>query len=326
MSLGDQKPVTFGEFAKDFFDWELSDWIKRQHAKGRRFSRSVARSRQGHVARYLIPKWGDRLLSDLNLGEIENWIVSLPLANQTKNHILYTIRIILREAKLRNFIQVNPLAEMEPLGKQHQQRDIFTIDELGKLFPEDANELVRIWGDAEHATAFLLLASTGLRSGELRGLQWHHIIRGKVLYIQQAVKDDETIGPTKTFRPRVAWLFPRARSVLDWWKEQSPWTEPEDYIFPGFRRDKPLNRANLSRSLPGALRRAGLEAEERVWVVHSFRHTYNTMMRKILPEEILRDMTGHRDSRMTDAYDHPSVEDLLLKLEDTRVLQEAEWL
>jgi hypothetical protein len=100
--LGDQKPTkrspTLEKFATNFFDWERSDWIRRQHAKGRPFSKAVAQFRHIHLDRHILPEFGKRRLDEINRVEVERWLIGLDLSNQTKNHILYTLRIILRDA------------------------------------------------------------------------------------------------------------------------------------------------------------------------------------------------------------------------------------
>ena len=47
-------PNTLTEFASEFFVWESCTWIKLQHEKGKRFSRSVALSRRAQVIRHLV--------------------------------------------------------------------------------------------------------------------------------------------------------------------------------------------------------------------------------------------------------------------------------
>ena len=50
------------DFARDFFEWESSSWIRRQHAKGRRFCKSIAKCRQGHLDKYILPHFGKTLI------------------------------------------------------------------------------------------------------------------------------------------------------------------------------------------------------------------------------------------------------------------------
>jgi len=168
--------VSLEEYAKDFFAWETSPWIRRQHAKGKSFSWVMARLRRGHLNNYIIPQFGKRLLSDLNPVEIENWLVGLSLANGTKNDILYTLNIVLREAKREKLISHNPIDEMEPLAPSYKARDVFTLDELKKLFPKDDREkLLEIWNELKYASMFHTMATTGIRSGEARALQWQDV-------------------------------------------------------------------------------------------------------------------------------------------------------
>ena len=80
----------------------------------------------------------------MNRVEIENWLIALTnhktkakLSNQTKNHILYTFRIILKEAERERIVPFNCLATVEALANSAKERGVFSKDELGKLFPED---------------------------------------------------------------------------------------------------------------------------------------------------------------------------------------------
>ena len=100
------------EYVADFYRWDTCNWIRRQHAKGRRFSRQVADSRRSRLERYILPEFGDRRLDEINPVEVENWLVGLDRANQTKNHLLYTLNIILKEAKRQKVIAANPLDDV----------------------------------------------------------------------------------------------------------------------------------------------------------------------------------------------------------------------
>ena len=62
--------------------------------------------------------------------DIECWLIGLNLSNQTKNHILYSFRIVLKDAELAGKIPANPLEKIEPMGKDAQRRDVFSIEEL----------------------------------------------------------------------------------------------------------------------------------------------------------------------------------------------------
>lgn len=327
------KNLTLRAFAKDFFVWGRCRWIENQHRRDHPFSEPVAQSRRSHLENYIFPVWGDYLLRELRPFDINDWLLSLcscekdkqgrELSNQTKNHILFTFRIVMREAESREFIEHNPLNKVKPLGEKRKKRDIFTLEDLAALFPDDDERLLYIWRSWKHAALFCILASTGIRSGEVRALQIQHVRPDRWIVIKQAMKANGKAGTTKTNAERVVYLTTKAWHILQSWLEELPFKDPEDYIFIGNQRGRPLAQRNVSMYFHGVLDRAGIDTEGRNLVVHSFRHTWNTYMRRVLPEETLRAYTGHKTERMTDTYDHPTIDDRIKRLTGSRELIEG---
>jgi integrase len=313
------------DYAKDFFKWSVCPWIKRQHAKGRQFGEYQAKTRRAHLDNYIIPQFGKKRLADLTRPMIENWLVGLELENQTKNHILYSFRIILREAEAEKQMAVDPLAKAEPLGRNHKSRDALTMDELRILFPATNRKLLEIWKSEKYVALFMTMATTGIRSGEARALAWQHILPGGWLFVERAFNMGGRLGETKTRDQRVIPLPARTQAVLSRWRAKSPFTEPDSLIFFGNDADKPLNVKTVTDLFPLALQRAKVGTKGRNIVAHSLRHTYNTVMRAVLPEELLRRFTGHKTPEMTALYDHPALMDQIKQLEPARGLVEAVW-
>jgi integrase len=175
------------------------------------------------------------------------------------------------------------------------------------------------------------MATTGIREGESRALQWKHVLPTGWLVIERAVKIDGSIGALKkrerTGEPRVVALPDRTRDTLSWWHSQSEHVALEDLIFFGEAADHPLNRNTfqdiLARALDGEHREdkgkpVRIVKGDRFLTTHSLRHTFNTMMRRSIPADALLALMGHRDSRMSDLYDHPGVEDRIRALEGVR--------
>lgn len=319
--------VSLEEYARDFFAWESSPWIRRQHAKGKSFSWVMARLRKGHLKNHLLPKFGKRRLSDLNPVEIENWLVGLPLANGTKKDILYTLNIVLREVKREKLIAHNPIDEVEPLAPSYKARDVFTRVEFKKLFPKDDREkLLKIWAGLKYASLFHTMATTEIRSGEARALQWQDVSWDlKGLLILRAVKADGSIGQPKAKEIRPVHLSDQGHKLLSEWHDSLPYTEPEDLIYFGENGYNPLNKHTPLDRFRAALSPAEIEVQGRNLVPHSFQHTYVTLMREVRPEKILREFTGHRTEAMTEHYDHPALEDQRKKLAASRELIQGIW-
>lgn len=295
---------TLGEYAKDFFVWNRCDWIRRQHAKGRPFSQGVAKNRRAYLENHLFPAFRNIRLDRFNPIKVENWLLSLELSNQTKNHILDTINIVLREAKREKVIATNPLVDIERMANTYRKRDTLTLEELGLLFPRNKAELIRIWKGPKWVTLFYLMLTSGIRVGEVAALQWCHIIpeTPAILLIQQAVKSDGAIGLPKSNEIRGIFLPRRTKYMLAWWYDQSPFTNPDNLVFFGEGADQHLNRKTISRKFPLALEAAGIVPGDRYITAHSLRHTYNSLMRKVLPEALLQYMMGHSSRTMTERY------------------------
>jgi len=326
----DREAAKLADFAEGFFKWD-GDYASRQRAKGRRFGKANALARQRHLEQYILPAFGRRPLGSLTRPAIETWLLGLPLANQTRNHILYTFRIVLREAVDAGLLAASPLARVEPLGRNTRARDVFTAAELRALFPR--GPLAAVWGSRRTGTLFILLASTGIRSGEARALRWRDVLLDQ----RVAIVENTCIGGTTEIGPisaqkggsKVAILPERTAAELEGWRKKSLWREPDDLVFPGRARGVPLGAATVSHALPRAIARLAREAAERGstapvvvggrnLVVHSFRHTWITAMRRLLPQDTLQRLTGHHSSQVTDLYDHPRLEQLLPQLEPAR--------
>jgi integrase len=171
----------------------------------------------------------------------------------------------------------------------------------------------------------MLMAATGIRSGEARALAGRHVLAGGWLDVERAVKMNGVMGTTKTGTERVIAIPRQAQETLEWWHTVSGWTEPEDLVFAGKERDKPLHVETLTHFFPGALERAKIPVEGRTMVVHSLRHSYTTIMWAALPEEVLRRFTGHSTPEMATLHDHPSLADCVRQLEGSRKLVESAW-
>lgn len=331
--VGVSDPVLL-EFAAGFFS-PGSSWITRQHAKGRPFGAVTAKGRQAQLDHYILEKWGRYRLSDLTKSAIETWLVALDLSNQTKNHVLYTFRIVLREAEDAGALAVSPLARVEPMGKSYRARDVFTAAELRLLFPA---RLASVWGSPKRGCMFLLLASTGIRSGEARALSWDRVLWGeRALLIDRTVKGGSggsgEVGPIseKKGGAKIVLLPTRAEAELRAWHDLAVWKDPADFVFPGEIRGRPLGSAAVTHALGPAIRRINRPAEkkqlpppfqvgDRNLVVHSFRHTYVSLVRRLVPEETLRLLTGHHSEAMTDLYDHPRIEREVAALQPARAV------
>ena len=85
----------------------------------------------------------------------------------------------------------------------------------------------------------------------------------------------------------------------------SPYRNPDDFVFWGANRSRPVNQKEVQECLYAALGMAGIsdtERRQRNITFHSWLHFFNSWMRGKVPDAKLRRLTGHRTEEMTDHY------------------------
>ena len=98
------------------------------------------------------------------------------LTAATINRSLATLKVMLQEAVVYQYIPKNPAESIGVLKEDPKQKDILSPEEVRALFDERAIE--KNWSNnIEHYTMNLLAASTGLRLGEIQGLQKRSVLR-----------------------------------------------------------------------------------------------------------------------------------------------------
>jgi integrase len=179
-------------------------------------------------------------------------------------------------------------------------------------------------------TLFCVTVSAGLRSGEIRALNREQISTANSgLVIDRAVDDLGQIGPLK----KATEEDPRSRAViipeitlrtLERWLDRAP--ECPDY--PGLvfsYRGKPIANYYILDRFRFGLDKLKIDYETRRLTVHCLRYTYNTRMRTLLSEQVLREFVGHRSVAMTDHYDNPILMERLIAYQGIRPSVERFW-
>lgn len=336
----DRRDPTLAEYAKTFFVWGKCDYIARQNAKGRSIVEQTARTRRGHLEYYLFPKFGDMKLRDINAVAVEKFLLRLksyrkirgehfPLSHSVKNQIIYTLGIVLREAKRERIIETVP--DVEPFGtKRKKHRQPLTDKEINKLFPSNRPDFLRIWGDFQTGVMLETILSTGTRSAEARGF-WKSdvLVDAKAIRIFRQLYDDGTYGlPGRRRNPdrdprRIALLPDRTLSDIIELIGKPPYPDEPLFTYGG----KPVARSYLLDLLKRAARKAGID---RNIDVHTLRYTYTSKMRELMisadvPDTILQSLLGHATSKMTDVYDPFQLERAIKKAIPSRPAIDEFW-
>jgi len=331
--------MSINDFAKDMFI-EGAAHLVRWAAKGKILKRQTINQHRRHLTGYLLPKFGKLKFSEINPAAVEDFLLEQRLSNSCRNTILYTLKLVMREARRSGIVDMIP--EFEPFKRNGRRQDTLSSEELLKLFPYDEKELIRIWKRPDDmkkerdeialmfGTLFCVTVSAGLRSGEVRALHRDQVsVVNSGLVIDRAVDDLGKIGLLK----KATEDDPRSRAViipditlkmLERWLEIAP--DCPDYHGLVFSyRGKPIANYYILDRFRFGLDRLGIDYEKRRLTVHCLRYTYNTRMRTLLSEQVLREFVGHRSIEMTDHYDRPILLERLAAYQGVKPSVEQFW-
>ena len=146
-------------------------------------------------------------------------------------------------------------------------------------------------------TGRILLAATGLRVGELFGLQIRHF-DGKSVRVEQAVRGGTVQTPKTEDSRRTVELYPRAAKLL----KSFIGNRTEGYIFADSKGTAIRQSNFLRREFHPLLKKAGIPRAG----FHGFRRYRNTFLRNVAgcPDGLLKFWLGHSsNSDMSDRYD-----------------------
>jgi integrase len=176
--------------------------------------------------------------------------------------------------------------------------------------------------------------SAGLRSGELRAVTFEQMIEHKLpsgevvhgLIIDRAINNrGEFVGLKKSKeddpRERAVILSEKTVRILNLYLEKVK--RKDGLMF--LHRGRPIRKETLARRWAAGLKQAGIAIAGRRLTPHAMRYTYNTKMKMLLPDQVLREVIGHRSEEMTALYDRPHLEERLLQLADQHSLFERFW-
>ena len=245
-------------------EFALKEWLKRSE---RRCAQSTIRDYNSAVYHHLIPVFGDKNLSDLKVGDVNDWMLSLEyLSPKRINNILTPLRQTYSQAYCDEIIDSNPMDRVKNLPKRTREPKPFSKDEIKKI-------LSNLEGQSKNLIQFAF--STGLRTSELIGLKWEdYDPNNKCIYIRRAVvRGHEKVTKT-TSGERTVWLNEQAIKAIN---AQKPFTEDQkERVFHDGRNNKPtLTDQNIRKIIwTPALKTAGIEYR----TPYQTRHTFASMM------------------------------------------------
>ena len=243
---------------------------------------------------YIIPKWGDSSITDLQARPVEMWLQSLALAPKSKVHIRGILNALWNYAMWKQAIamQVNPMSLVTVKGasKRIRKPRVLTVEQFRLL----VSHLREPFG-----TLALLCVCFGLRISEALALKWSDVdwlngtLRVERGIVQQIVDDVKTDDSRKTLT-----IADDLLNVLKAWRQTTKFSTPEHWIFAS-----PVQLGRLPYSYTGVkqeFQRAADAANLGHLRSHSFRHTYRTWLDSVgTPVGVQQRLMRHADIRTT---------------------------
>lgn len=296
------------DYCARFWDWDTSECVQSKLARGQRIGKEYVKHNASYIRNYVRTAFPTLRLSELKTYMLEDFTLRLKresgLSNRSINAVLMAVTIPLREAARLGHIHQNPALNVLQLGNAGKERGIPTESEMRDLF--------KLPGlDSRVRCAILLGAVYGLRLGEILALRLQDIGESR-LTVRHSWSKEEGIKSTKTNSIREFHLLPSIQSALLQLAESNP-HDSQKFLFYGNLPDKPFDFRALEREFYKALKKIGIQEQERSQrniTFHSLRHWCNAMLRGNLPDSKLRLLTGHATQQMTDHYDHATETDL----------------
>lgn len=224
----------------------------------------------------------DRPINTITRAEVRLWVSKLNLSKKRIDNILIPLRGAFNQAIEDGRIEASPLAgfRVKRIEAPKQTIDPFTPEEIEALASTELGYLWQFW------------AWSGLRSGEIIGLEWGDVGLGcKSIAVRRAVRVGRTKSPKTSTGARVVHLVePARRALADLEQGQSG---------PVFRNPNTGERWHEDRGLARAFKKACEACGVRYRYPYQLRHTWATwaLSSGENPAWIAKQM-GHSDTMM----------------------------
>ena len=260
---------------------------------------------------------GARKLQVLTAVEVERFYARLvneggpagrPLAAKTVRNTHIVLHRALADAERLRLVMRNVARLARPPAVPHVERATWTADEL-------ATFLEHVSGDRLFA-AYVLLATTGMRRGEVFGLRWRDVDlvgrRASVTQTVTTVNDKLVLGPTKTNRsrrtisldPTTVEVLQAHRVVQDQERATAgqAWDPSYDLVLCD-GTGRPEHPDRFSRQFQRYVKATDLPP---LRGPHNLRHTWATLaLRAGVHPKVVSDRLGHATIAVTiDTYSH----------------------
>lgn len=257
---------------------------------------STRRGYESWLDNYIVPKWGEASLTDVQARPVELWLQSLPLSPKSRLHVRGLLRVLWDYAMWRGSVPTarNPMELVSVHGATYRVRKSRSLntDQFQSLLRQFSN-------DECFRTLVLLAVSFGLRISEVLGLKWKDVDwLGKTLSIERGVVKQIVDAVKTSHSAQTMVIADELLEPLKQWRRTSRFSNSEDWIFasPTQLGRLPLSYTFVWETLSDAAKHAGIGHISS----HTFRHTHRTWLDSVgTPVGVQQKLMRHADIRTT---------------------------
>lgn len=250
------------------------------------YKHSTQKNHRHIVEKHLLPRFGDKPLSEITRQEVQAYVAYLTQAGyapKSIDHIHDVLSAVLRTAVKWGHLQDNSARGVDlPTLRTVRPKWVLTTSQAATLL-EALTLLLR--------TMAGLAMLSGLRRGELFALRWKDLgEHDRCLVVQQAVYEGVFSTPKTEAGLRWIPLSQNARTLIGEWRSHVKSVEPDRLVF-STRTGQPISPNNV-------LRRWIFPACEAIGLRHAtwltFRRTYSSWSHdQGVPGKIVAALMGH---------------------------------
>jgi integrase len=233
-----------------------------------------------------------------NAASLKRRIVRFPKSAKRKNSIIQAGTVPLAWAFHKEMIDRDVTAGITWFSGTSQERQILSPEQAAAIFKVE-------WKDNRARLANLLAMVTGMRAGEIQGLQVKDL--GKdCLYVRHSWNFQDGLKTTKNNESRTVEVpFPGLMHELIEMAKNNPHEQSMDsYVFWAEKSpDKPMEQGIFLRDFKSALIKTGMDKESmKGYTFHGWRHYFTSYMRERINEKLLQKQVGHKTLQMLNHY------------------------
>lgn len=246
------------------------------------------------IRKYLLPAFKDLWVEDISrvlVEDFKNELLGTPLASASKRFVFCSLNTIFRKGMDLELLTRNP-AQSVKRPKGGMIRTVYWTE-------EEANQFLAITSGTSRFPLYYIALNTGMRLGEILGLQWDCVnFKSGFIEIRRTFDQKSKVvkETTKTHKARTIGMSPPLREFL--MKIRAERTSGSVISLEAMNC---RNACHATREFNSDTEKAGLKPIR----FHDLRHTYATLFAgKGGSIHALSGVLGHSTSAMTARYAH----------------------